>query len=84
MAILTLTPAWFLSFCLAGAFSCLLGEAQAQELNHISTNDPTELSLEQLVNIQVDSVFGASKYEQKVTQAPASVSIVSADEIKKL
>jgi iron complex outermembrane receptor protein len=74
---------WFLSFCFAGAFACLIGEGRAQELNRASTNNPTELSLEELVNIQVDSVFGASKYEQKVTQAPASVSIVTADEIKK-
>ncbi len=29
------------------------------------------------------SVYGASKYEQKVTEAPSSVSIITADEIKK-
>lgn len=45
--------------------------------------DITELSLEELISIRVDSVFGASKYEQKVTRAPASVSIVTSDEIKK-
>ena len=31
----------------------------------------------------IPSVYSASKYEQKVTKAPASVSIVTADEIKK-
>ncbi|WP_411726155.1 TonB-dependent receptor plug domain-containing protein [Methyloglobulus sp.] len=31
----------------------------------------------------IPSVYTASKYEQKVTKAPASVSIVTADEIKK-
>ncbi len=31
----------------------------------------------------IPSVFSASKYEQKVTKAPASISIVTADEIKK-
>ena len=31
----------------------------------------------------IPSVFGASKYEQKVTEAPSSVSIVTEDEIKK-
>jgi len=30
---------------------------------------------------EIPSVFGASKYEQKVTEAPASVSIVTAEEI---
>ena len=42
-----------------------------------------DLSMEQLMEIEVATVFGASKFEQKVTDAPASVSIVSADEIKK-
>lgn len=42
-----------------------------------------ELSIEQLMEIEVGTVFGACKFEQKVTDAPASVSIVTADEIKK-
>jgi len=32
---------------------------------------------------EIPSVFSASKYEQKVTQAPSSVSIITADEIEK-
>jgi iron complex outermembrane receptor protein len=43
----------------------------------------TDLSLEQLMEIQVATVYGASKYEQKVTEAPSSISIVTADEIRK-
>lgn len=42
-----------------------------------------DLSIEQLVGVEVASVYAASKYEQKVTQAPASVSIITSDEIKK-
>jgi len=42
-----------------------------------------ELSIEQLMNIQVATVYGASKYEQKVTEAPSSISVVTADEIRK-
>ncbi len=38
---------------------------------------------EHLIFQDVPSVFSASKYEQKVTVAPASVSIVTADEIHK-
>lgn len=72
-----------LMVCLAGVLRCLIGGAQGQDVNQVSTNDPTELSLEELVNIRVDSVFAASKYEQLVTRAPASVSIVTAEEIKK-
>lgn len=30
----------------------------------------------------IPSVYSASKYEQKITEAPASVSIVTAEEIK--
>ncbi len=42
--------------------------------------DLTELPIEELMNI---SVYGASKYDQKLMEAPASVSIVNKDEIKK-
>jgi len=42
-----------------------------------------DLGLDELMNIEVATVYGASKYEQKVTEAPSSVSIVTADEIKK-
>jgi outer membrane receptor for ferrienterochelin and colicins len=42
-----------------------------------------ELSLEQLMDIEVESVYGASRFEQKVTEAPSSVSIITADDIKK-
>lgn len=38
---------------------------------------------EKLLLQEIPSVYSASKYEQKVTEAPASVSIVTADEIKK-
>jgi len=42
-----------------------------------------EFSLEELINVRVESVVGASKYEQKVTEAPSSVTIVTSDEIQK-
>jgi outer membrane receptor for ferrienterochelin and colicins len=45
--------------------------------------DLTELAPEQLMKIKVATVSTASKFEQKVTEAPSSVSIVTADEIKK-
>ena len=51
----------------------------------VQADDPVEniaaLSLEELMDISVDTVFGASKYLQKVTDAPASVSIVSHEDI---
>ena len=39
------------------------------------------MSLEQLMQMRIDTVYGASKYEQKVTRAPASVTILTADDI---
>src|SRR5262245_48806333 len=47
------------------------------------SHDLTETSLEELGKIEVRSVYSASKYLQKVTEAPSSVSIVTADEIRK-
>ena len=35
------------------------------------------------MDIEVPRVYGASKLEQKVTEAPSSVTIVTADEVKK-
>lgn len=41
------------------------------------------LSLEQLMDMNVHSVYGASKYEQRVTQAPSSISVVTAEDIRR-
>lgn len=46
-------------------------------------DDASALSLEQLLDVEVESVFGASKSLQKITEAPASVTIVTADEIER-
>ncbi|MEI6208172.1 MAG: TonB-dependent receptor [Desulfuromonadales bacterium] len=40
-------------------------------------------SLEQLMNTEVTTVTGASKYQQEITDAPASITIISADDIRK-
>lgn len=42
-----------------------------------------DLSLEDLMNVKVETVVGASKYRQRVTEAPASVTIISSDEIQR-
>jgi outer membrane receptor for ferrienterochelin and colicins len=47
-----------------------------------SSNDLTTLSLEELMQVEVATVYSASKFEQKVTEAPSSVSMVTADEIR--
>ena len=47
-------------------------------------NDPdfTALSFEDLGSIKLPSVYGASKHEQKTSEAPSSVSIVTQEDIK--
>lgn len=40
------------------------------------------MSLEELTSLRVDTVIGASKHEQKVGEAPANVSIITAEDIK--
>lgn len=45
--------------------------------------DVFEMSIEELQKVKVETVYGASKYKQKITEAPSSVTIITADEIKK-
>jgi outer membrane receptor for ferrienterochelin and colicins len=42
-----------------------------------------DMSIEDLMSIEIDSVYGASGFKQKVTEAPASVTITTSDEIQK-
>ena len=47
-------------------------------------SEDASMTLEEFMLFEdIPSVFSASKYEQKVTQAPSSVSIITAEEIKK-
>ncbi|MGH7954607.1 MAG: TonB-dependent receptor plug domain-containing protein, partial [Gloeomargaritales cyanobacterium] len=47
------------------------------------TQDLTQLPLEALMQIQVPTVVSASKFEQKATEAPSSVTVITSDEIKR-
>src|SRR5204863_2012071 len=38
-------------------------------------------NLEQLLSVEIQSVFGASRFIQKSTEAPAAVTVVTADDI---
>lgn len=44
--------------------------------------DLSQMGLEDLVKVQVDTVSGASKFLEKSTDVPASVTIVTADQIR--
>lgn len=44
--------------------------------------DLTELSLQELMAVKVESVSTASRYTQQVSEAPASVTVITSEEIK--
>ncbi len=49
-----------------------------------STNvDLTDKSIDELIQYQVPTVRSASKFEQKATEAPASTTVITSDEIKR-
>lgn len=68
------------SLILAGFAVCC--QCLAQEETQKETRPLTELSLEELMDI-VPNVYGASKFEQKSTEAPSSVTVISSDEINR-
>jgi TonB-dependent Receptor Plug Domain len=56
--------------------------AGAEPAAETGGRDLTELSLEELGTLKVSTVYGASKHEQKTSEAPSSVSIVTAEDIQ--
>lgn len=48
-----------------------------------SVSDLTELSLDELSQVKVLKVYGASRYEQKAIEAPANVTVISAEAIRR-
>lgn len=69
------------SGCILAAFLFLFGASAANPVP--KTGELADLDLTALMEIEVPTVIGASKLEQKTTEAPSSVSIVTAEEIKR-
>lgn len=67
--------------CYVGA--CMVAALTLGAVARADDSDLATLSLEQLMDMNVHSVYGASKYEQRVTRAPSSISIVTAEEIRR-
>ena len=61
----------------------LKAQGQGTAAAQLPQKDLSQLSLDELMNVNVDVVYGASKFQQKVTEAPASVMIITADQIRK-
>ncbi len=66
--------------------STVLASAPAPVAAQTPPPDPADRladkSLEDLMSVEVGTVFGAAKREQRVTEAPSSVSIVTAEDIR--
>jgi len=67
-----------LSFVLAG-----LAVAQEPGENTLTPSQLKRLSLEDLMAVKVETVYGASKHTQTLNEAPAAVSLVGEDDIRK-
>ena len=63
--------------------TCIIVALPAPILAQTNSVDLTALSLEQLMNVDVQTVYGASRLEQRTTEAPSSVTVITSDEIKK-
>jgi iron complex outermembrane receptor protein len=58
---------------------CIPGWAQDDQ----SSSTLLDMSLEDLMKVEVESVYAASRHQQKVTQAPASITVITSDQIQK-
>lgn len=76
-------PAWGVILVSAALSLGGPGPATATDAPSEPPRDLRELSLEELMQIEVPTVVGASKREQKITDAPSAVTVVMADEIRK-
>ena len=76
-------PALKRIFCLLmlGGFAATAFSAEPSAAT--KSSDPTEISFEDLVKMEIPTVEAASKYKQKTTEAPSSITIITSDEVKK-
>lgn len=55
----------------------------AAEPGHRTPEDLATMPIEELMGVEVSTVLGASRYEQRISDAPASISIITSEDIKR-
>jgi outer membrane receptor for ferrienterochelin and colicins len=76
------TAALSTTIVFAFVISCVSAMAQAQ-IDSGTAVAPSDLSIQDLGTIRVDTVNGASKFVQQVLEAPASVTIITGEQIRR-
>jgi outer membrane receptor for ferrienterochelin and colicins len=74
------------AMCLGVWICCALGAAAqsgGESLPEEGDGDLFDISLDELTELTVGTVQGASKHEQKTTEAPASVTVLDSEEIQR-
>lgn len=79
-AVVSINSGYFVRSCIR---ACVVATLAHGAVAHADGGDLAGLSLEQLMDMNVHSVYGASKYEQRVSEAPSSISIVTAEDIRR-
>lgn len=67
-------------------FLCLPTSFTGPGTSHAADDDPRDLrtlDIEELMTIEVQTVTSASRFRQKVTEAPSSVTVVTSEEIRR-
>jgi len=71
------------AICLSlAAFLTTLDVRAQTTVESLDQEELRELDIEQLLEIDVKSVYGASKYVQKITEAPSSITVITAADIR--
>lgn len=68
--------------CLIFLLTALATSVRAQDSQQ-QTTSLGDMDLQDLANVKVDSVYGASKFLQKASDSPAYVTVITADDIRK-
>ena len=73
------TASWVFAFAIAisGGWAALAQPTNTNQMILFKS-----MSLEELSNVHLDTVVGASKYEQATSDAPADVTIITAEDFK--